>query len=186
VDDRQIIELYHRRDETAITETAGKYGDYCFCIANNILMNRQDSEECVNDTWLNTWNAIPPQQPNHLKLFLAKITRNLSLNRYKYLRRDKRGGGEFMVALEEISELVSGASDMEQEIAKMELIHSINLFLHTLAERDCNVFIRRYFHFDSTAKIAQMYHLNEGNVLKILSRTRSKLKTYLETEGLFI
>lgn len=183
MDDRQIIELYNQRNQEAIANSSTKYGNYCFAIATNILRNQQDSEECVNDTWLNAWNSIPPQQPNYLKLFFAKITRNLSLNRYKEMTRQKRGGNEFVLALDEIGEIVSGNYDVENEINEKELIQSINRFLHSLPERDCNIFIKRYFHFDATSKIAFTYQLTEGNVLKILSRTRLKLKHYLEKEG---
>ena len=105
MDDRQIIELYNQRDENAIKETSDKYRNYCFSIANNILDCKQDSEECINDTWLQTWNSIPPQKPNCLKAFLAKITRNLSLNRYKEKTRDKRGNGEVVLALDEMEEV---------------------------------------------------------------------------------
>lgn len=179
MDDRQIIALYNQRNESAIEKSADKYGNYCFSIAINILNNEQDSEECVNDTWLRAWNTIPPQQPNYLKLFLAKITRNLSFNKYKEMNCQKRGGGEMKIALDEIGEIVSGTSDVESTLIEKELIQSINFFLHSLPEKHCNIFIKRYFHFDSTSKIALTYNLTEGNVLKILSRTRLKLKNYL-------
>ena len=183
MDDRQIVELYLQRDEKAIEETSKKYGAYCYGIAHNILQNRQDSEECVNDTWLKTWNSIPPQHPNSLKLFLAKITRNLSFDRYRASRRDKRGGRAMEVALDEIEEIVAGTSDVVREAEARELIRSVERFLYGLPSRERAIFIRRYFYFDSIARISSTYCLKENNVLRILSRTRAKLKKFLEEEG---
>ena len=183
MDDRQIIILYNQRDETAISETSKKYGNYCFAIANNILFNQQDSEECVNDTWLRTWNTIPPQNPDCLKLYVAKITRNLSLDRLKSNTRDKRGGGEVQLALDEVGEFISDQTRVDSELEQEAFMQSLNRFLYSLPARDCNIFIRRYFYIQPTKQIAQLYLTSEGNVLKILSRTRKKLKKHLETEG---
>ncbi len=183
MDDRKIIELYNQRDEDAIKETDAKYGKYCFTVANNILFNHQDSEECVNDTYIQAWNCIPPQQPNSLKLFLARITRNLSFNRYKEQKREKRGGGEMALALEEIDEVVADTRDISDEIAKDELVDTINRFLHSLPQTNANIVLQRYFYCHSTKDIADMYGLTEGNVRKILLRTRKKLRQYLQTEG---
>ena len=143
MDDRQIIELYNERDENAIKETSDKYGNYCFSIAHNILACNQDSEECVNDTWLQTWNSIPPQMPNCLKAFLAKITRNLSLNRYKEKMRDKRGNGEVVLALDEMDEFLAGTSDVVSEYEQKEFLAMLNRFLYSLPERERSIFILR-------------------------------------------
>lgn len=183
MDDRQIIELYNQRDENAIKETSDKYGNYCFSIANNILDCKQDSEECINDTWLHTWNSIPPQKPNCLKAFLAKITRNLSLNRYKEKTRDKRGSGEVVLALDEMDEFLAGTSDVVSEYEQKEFLAMLNRFLYSLPERERSIFILRYFYMDSTKSIAQACSIKESNVLMILSRTRKKLKETLEREG---
>ncbi len=183
MDDRQIIELFNQRNEEAIKQTDMEYGKYCYVIANNILSNHQDVKECVNDTYLQAWNSIPPQKPNSLKLFLAAITRNLALNRYKEQKRKKRGGGEVVVALDEIDEFVAGTKNIDDEIAEKELVNSINRFLRSLPQRDSNIFVKRYFHFHSTKDISKMYHLTESNVLMILSRIRQKLKNHLEMEG---
>lgn len=183
MDDRQIIELYSQRDENAIKETSDKYGNYCFSIANNILDCRWDSEECVNDTWIQTWNSIPPQKPSCLKAFLAKITRNLSLNRYKEKTRDKRGSGEAVFALDEMDEFLAGTSDIVSAYEQKEFLTMLNRFLYSLPERERNIFILRYFYMDSTKCIAQACSLKESNVLMILSRTRKKLKETLEREG---
>jgi RNA polymerase sigma-70 factor (ECF subfamily) len=111
--DEKIIDLYFSRSENAITETNKKYGSYCFKIANNILNNREDSEECVNDTWMKTWDSIPPTSPSHLNLYLAKIVRNLSFTRYKSKHAIKRGKGEMAVILDELEECIAGQADIE-------------------------------------------------------------------------
>ncbi len=183
MDDRQIIDLYNQRNEKAISETSAKYGKYCFSIANNILCDRQDSEECVNDTWLRTWNSIPPHEPASLKLFLGKITRNLSFNKYKASKSQKRGGGDIELALDEIAEIVADVSGVESELEEKAFIATVNSFLRSLPERDCNVFIRRYFHAYSVQRIATICDMSESNVSKVLSRTREKLKKYLRSEG---
>lgn len=183
MEDNQIIDLYWQREERAIRETDHKYGAYCFTIANHILSNSEDSEECVNDTWLRAWNAMPPDRPGRLKLFLAKITRNLSLDKWKYRTAGKRGAGTMEIALEELQSCVAGTVETEDIIVQKELAESINRFLYALPERECNIFLRRYFYLDTVKEIAKRYALKESNVLVILSRSRSKLRTHLEKEG---
>jgi RNA polymerase sigma-70 factor (ECF subfamily) len=183
VEDGKIVELYWQKNENAIKETNRKYGAYCFAIADNILHNKEDSEECVNDTWLNAWNAIPPQKPTKLRLFLAKITRNLSFNRFNARSAEKRGGGEIALVLDELAECLACESDVVSEYEVRELGRCIQKFVRTLPERDGNVFVRRYFFTESVAQIAKKYGLTENNVRVILSRTRAKLKTYLIKEG---
>ena len=129
MNDERIIELYWQRSEQAIQLSGEHYGDYCFTIAHNILKNRLDSEECVNDTWVRTWNSIPPQRPRLLKAFFAKITRNLSFDRYKALTAEKRGGGEIELALEELGDCLSYESDVESHVTSSELADVINRFL---------------------------------------------------------
>lgn len=181
--DEQIIELYWQRKETAIDETKAKYGGYCYTIANNILRNHEDSEECVGDTYLKTWNSIPPQKPDKLRLFLARITRNLAIDRYKYRTAAKRSGQETDLMLDELEEIVTSDSSPDREIEVKELAKSINLFLRTLPERDCSVFIRRYFFAESAADIGKRLNLSPGNVGVVLSRVRAKLRKHLEKEG---
>ena len=181
--DEDIIELYWQRDETAIDETKLKYGGYCYSIAENILRSHEDSEECVGDTYLRTWNSIPPQRPDKFRLFLARITRNLAIDRYKYRNAAKRSGHETDLMLDELGEIVTSDSSPDRELEVKELAKSISLFLRTLSERDCSVFIRRYFFAESGAEIGKRFGLSPGNVGVILSRVRAKLRKHLEKEG---
>ena len=127
MEDNRIIELYWQKNADAITESNRKYGAYCFTIADNILHNKEDSEECVNDTWLNAWNTMPPQKPTKLRMFLAKITRNLSFNRFNARSAKKRGGGEIVLVLDELAECLADKSDMEREYDARELSHCIRI-----------------------------------------------------------
>ncbi len=183
MNDNEIIALYNARDESAIRETAQKYGGYCFIIANNILSNEQDAEECVNDAYLRAWNAIPPARPHNFKLFLAKIIRNLSLDRCRAQTRDKRGGGVALVALEEIEEMVADVPELDSEESERRFASMLNSFLRSLPVVHCNIFIRRYFYMEPVQDIAERYGLKQSNVLVILSRTRKKLSEALTKEG---
>lgn len=183
MEDSQIIELYWQRNADAISETAGKYGAYCFQIADNILYDTEDSEECLNDTWLRAWDAMPPERPNVLRMFLAKITRNLSFDRFHARNAKKRGGGEMVLVLDELEECVAGRADVETAYEGKELSQCIGRFVRGLSERDGNVFVRRYFFTDPVAAIARRYGLTDNNVMVILSRTRKKLKLELRKEG---
>lgn len=179
--DSEIIALYNERNEAAIKETDAKYGGYAFSVANNILCNREDSEECLNDAYLAVWNSIPPQNPQSLKLFLAKIVRNLSFNRYKAKNRDKRGGGEVELALDELGEIASYSESADFDREKFSVC--MNTFLRNISARECNVFIRRYFYAQNIESIARKCGMKADNVYAVLSRTRKKLKAYLQKEG---
>ena len=181
--DDKIIQLFFQRKEVAIEETQKKYGSYCFKIANNILNNREDSEECLNDTWLKAWESIPPTRPAYLNLFLAKITRNFAINTYRSKHTHKRGKGEMALVLDELEECITGETDVETLYIAEELQSSINKFVRGLSEKDGNVFIRRYFYADSIKDISNRYHISENNVRVMLNRTRNKLKLRLEKEG---
>ena len=183
MDDKQIIELYWQRSENAITETDRKYGAYCNTVAYNILQNKEDAEECVNDTWLGAWDAIPPNRPSILRAFLAKITRNLSVNRLEKKLAEKRGGGAEFVVLDELEECIGAQTDIEDIVEAKELESMIRRFVRNLPERDGNLFVRRYFFSDSVASIAERYQFSENHVMVILSRTRKKLKKELIKEG---
>lgn len=181
--DIDIINLYWDRNETAITESSGKYGAYCSSIAYNILYNRSDAEECVNDTWLHAWNAMPPQKPSVLSAFLGKITRNLSFDLYKKLRRDKRGGDNIDLVLDELAECVSGGEDPADNYDLAELKKDINLFLDSLTEDKRNMFVLRYWYADSVASIASRFKTSDNTVSVTLNRLRKSLKTYLTERG---
>lgn len=183
MNDKDIIRLYFDRDQRALSATAKKYGKYCTSIAKNILGNNEDAEECVNDTYLSTWNSIPPTIPTILSAFLGKITRNLAFNKYKHNHAMKRGNGEFAVVLDELAECVSGFEYVEQEIDRRELVATINSFLDTLSIKKRNIFICRYWYSDSIPAIARRYGMTEGNVSVTLNRLRSKLKEYLSERG---
>lgn len=183
MEDNGIIELYFRRDESAIRETADKYGHYCFTVAWNILFDREDSEECVSDTYRKTWELIPPARPAALKFFLAKITRGFAMNILRTRNRQKRGNGEYEIALEELENVLSKDSDPEKEFSRSLLAEELNRFLASLKKKDRNVFVRRYFYLESSKAIAERYGLSESNVNVILNRTRSRLKEHLQKEG---
>ena len=180
--DSQIVDLYFARNERAIAETTAKYGSFCLSIAQNILQNLQDSEECVNDTWLRTWNSSPPTRPSLLGPYVGKITRNLALDKYRAEHREKRGFGEMTVAFDEISEITASEYSVEDAFREQEFVELLNAFLYSLPERDRNIFVRRYFFTDDVPTIAKRFGISQNNVLKILSRTRQKLKDYLDKE----
>lgn len=183
MEDDRIITLFWQRDETAIEATNQKYGAYCRTIADNILGSPEDTEECVNDTWLRAWNAIPPHHPARLKLFLAKIVRNLALDRYKRYTAEKRGGGNMEAVLEELAECVAGTADVESELQGRALRQCLEDFLTAQSARDRRIFLRRYFHAESVKEIAASYDLRESHVSVILTRLRQKLRAHLEKEG---
>jgi len=183
LDDTKIVQLYWDRDEQAIPATYEKYESYCISIAKNILGNKEDAEECVNDTYLHAWNSMPPHRPSILSTFLGKITRNLSFNRYKHNTADKRGGGELPAVLDELSDLVSGSDDVEQEFYTNELVKVIDTFLDTLSPEKRSVFICRYWYTDSISEIAVRYGMKEGAVSMTLNRLRQKLHNYLSERG---
>lgn len=185
MNDSQIIELYWNKDPQAVAASEEQYGAYCFTIANGILNDAQDSEECVNDTWLRAWKAIPPTRPTVLKAFLAKITRHLSFDRYKARRSLKRGGGEIMLVLEELAECIADESDVEGQANAHELGQVINRFVAALPEREQNLFIRRYFFSEPAGMIADRYGMNENHVNVTLSRIRKRLRSHLSKEGYF-
>ena len=183
MDDAKIVQLYWDRNERAILATADKYGNYCASIAKNILGNHEDAEECVNDTYLNAWNSMPPHRPSILSTFLGKIVRNLSIKRYKHNTADKRGGGQATVVLDEIAEFVSDADSVEQEIDRKELVTAIDSFLDRLPTDKRNIFICRYWYFDSISDIANRFRMTENNVSVTLNRLRLKLHNYLLERG---
>lgn len=186
MDDREIIALYFKRAETAITETAKKYGRYCFSISNNILHNHQDAEESVNDTYLHTWNSIPPTKPNCLSAYLAKIVRNISLNKVKALHTQKRGSGEYELAYEELDRKIAFPQSVEDMIDEIYLRDLLNRWLETLSPEKRMVFVGRYWYFDSISEISSKMGFSESKTKMLLLRLRNDLKEYLESEGVHL
>ncbi|MBQ8834856.1 MAG: RNA polymerase sigma factor [Oscillospiraceae bacterium] len=184
--DDGIIDLYWARSEEAISETDRKYGKYCRRIADNILNDMQDSEECVSDTYLKAWNAMPPQRPTRLSVFLGTITRNLALDKYRLGRAEKRGGGELVLALEELWECAAGAGGEEQLVEGMVVTQVLNCFLASLSRENRIIFLRRYWYVCSVKEIADGMRLSESKVKMSLLRSRNKLREMLEKEGISV
>ena len=165
-------------------ETAVKYGRYCTSIAYGILGSREDAQECVSDAYLTAWNAIPPRRPADLGTYLGKITRNLSIDRLRTRNRDRRGGGEVPLALEELEEVVVGSDSPENEAVRKELIAGLNRFLSELTRQERYVFVRRYWYLDSLADIAKNTGFSGSKVASMLYRLRGRLKKQLMKEEL--
>jgi len=177
--------LLRQRNEQAIAAAAEKYSKYCYTVSYSILHCNEDADECVNDTFLRAWNAIPPSSPDNLAVFLGTITRNLSLNLYKKKKAEKRGFGQIQTVLDELAEVVpdTGASfDDYEDSAAITAV--INGFLKSLPEKQRNVFVRRYWHLRGIEEIAEDYGLTSGNVKQILFRARKNLKKQFEKEGI--
>ncbi len=184
MDDLKIIELYFQRNEQAIEETASKYGKLCHNIAYNILRSYEDSEECVNDTYIGVWNTVPPTRPNNFMGFVCKIARNLSLKRLEFKTREKRSA-DMLLSFEELAEILPdegfAPNRSDEEIGLL-----ISQFLREQTEISRNVFIRKYFFFDSIRDIAERYSFTESKVKNMLFYTRNKLRDYLIKEGIEI
>ena len=182
MEDRQIIELYFQRNETAITETANKYGAFCHKIAMNILSIREDAEECVNDTYHSVWNQIPPTNPNSFRAFLGRITRNLSISRFRTLHAQKRYAGMELM-LSELEECIPTQNTIERTIESKELTGYINKWLTTLPEQDTTLFLRRYWYGDSVKDLAKKTNTTAAKMAQTMLRLRKSLKAYLEQKG---
>lgn len=182
-EDEEILALYFARDEQALARTDAKYGPYCLHLASAILTSREDAEETVNDTYLKAWETIPPKRPSVLRLFLAKITRNLAFSRWRSLSAQKRGGGEIALVLDELEECVGADGEISAKLEAQELTKAITKFLDTLSRQEQNIFLRRYFFLEDTGEIAARYGLHQNTVNQSLSRTRKKLKAHLTQEG---
>ena len=183
MEDQQIVQLFWDRKEGAIAAASEKYGGYCASIAWNILGNQEDTEECVNDTYLRAWNAIPPSRPERLSLFLGRITKNLALSRYRRAAAEKRGGGQLPAVLEELEECIPDWRTVEQAYDQQELVAAINAFLETIPKEKQRLFVCRYWYADSIADLAERFGMREGAVAMALSRIRKKLGHYLLERG---
>ena len=186
MEDGAIIDLYWARSQQAITESEQKYGPYCHTIARRILDREEDAEECVNDTWLRAWNAMPPQRPSILSAFFGKLTRNLSLDRWRRLKAAKRGGSQVEVALHELEDCLPDTRRPDENLEASETAAIISAFLRRQSEADRALFVRRYFHLEPLDDLCVRFGLSMGQVKSRLHRMRNKLKQELEREGVAV
>lgn len=182
MDDHKIVSLYFERNETAIAESEKKYGRYLHSVAYGILFNHEDARECTNDTYLSAWNAIPPQKPTVLRAFLAKITRNLAINRYHHENAEKRRGEVYDIVEEFWQCVPDPTAAVEDQVA---LKIAIDSFLASLPQKTRSVFLQRYWYMGSIKDIAQRNHLSESNIKVLLMRTRDQFREHLESQGVF-
>ena len=185
MEDKALIELYWARDEAAITETASKYGKLCTYIAHNVLHSTEDCEECVNDAYFSVWNAIPTQRPDRFSVFISRITRNLALKRWEYLSAAKRNTAA-VTSLDELGDCVSDTSSVANELENQHIENAIGEFLWAQDSEKRNIFIRRYWYFDSIQTICKQTGSSESRVKSILFRMRQKLREHLESEGIIL
>ena len=183
MDDEKIIEMFFDRNEQALGETEQKYGKYCYAVSYRILNSNEDSEECVNDTWLAAWNAIPPKRPESLRGFLARICRNISLDRLDFLKADKRNRN-VTEAFEELEAFLSGGEENVPE--EMFMREAVNRFLASLDRKTRIIFMRRYWYFCTVTEIAESLRISENSVRVTLHRTKLKMRNFFEKEGITI
>ena len=183
MEDSRIVSLYWQRKEEAIDRTEEKYGRYLTTIAYNILSDLEDSKESVNDTYLAAWDSIPPQKPQVLSTYLGKLTRRISLNKWRRTTTKKRGGGEMPLALEELSECIPSGESVEGYIEGKELARTLNTFVGSLPDTERDVFISRYWFLASVKEISEKFGFSESKVKSMLLRTREKLRKILAQEG---
>lgn len=183
MEDKSIVALYWQRSQKAIEETVSKYGNYCYSIAYNILNNNEDAEECVNDTYIDAWNSIPPHRPSILSTFLGKITRRIAIDKWRHSNAQKRGGGELPLVLEELGECIVSFQNVEHTVEHHLLSEVIKDFVKKLPETERSVFICRYWYMDSIEGISKQFHFSQSKVKSMLLRTRKKLWNQLNKEG---
>ena len=186
MEDAKIIDLYWARSQQAVAASEEKYGPYCHTIARRILDREEDAEECVNDTWLRAWNAMPPQRPGVLSAFFGKLTRNLSLDRWRRLKAAKRGGNQVEVALQELEDCLPDHRRPDEDLEAAQPAALSSAFLRRQPELDRVIFIRRYFHLGSLRDLANRFDLSEGQVKSKLHRLRQRLRAELEKEGVAV
>lgn len=183
MEDEQIVFLYWQREESAIRETEMKYDRYLTKIAYNILADREDSRESVNDTYLAAWESMPPHRPSVLSAYLAKLTRRISIDRFRYRTREKRMGSEYAISLSELGDCVSGGNTTEEIVNVKLLADAIGIYLRTQSREARTAFVARYYFLDSVRDVAAALGISESKCKTLLYRTRVGLKAYLEKEG---
>ena len=182
--DETIIDLYWDRNEKAIEETDRKYGKYLFAVAYNIVYDSMDCEECLNDTYLSTWNTIPPKRPTVFQAFLTRIMRNQAVDKFRTRSAAKRIPSELMISLDELEDCIANDLSIEEEIEVKELARALNNYLRSLPEREQFIFVCRYYYADKIASIAKMLKISEPTVFRSLSDMRNGLREHLEKEGI--
>ena len=183
MEDDAIVALYLKRSEQAIKETDAKYGKFCYSIAYRLLQNEEDAAESVNDTYLEVWNSIPPHKPKFFSAFLGRITRRLSVDRFRRNHAEKRGGSEYPVLLDELAECIPSKQSVEAQIELKELAKCVNTFLRGLSLEKQQVFLRRYWYGDSMEELGNRFGFSAGKVKSMLFHIREKLQKHLEKEG---
>jgi RNA polymerase sigma-70 factor (ECF subfamily) len=186
VEDSKIVDLYWERSEAAIGETAKKYSRYCHSVSYNILHNNEDADECVNDTYLHAWNAMPPKRPDCLAAFLGRITRNLSLDRFRQYNAEKRGRSQAGVAIHELDEVLPSPNGVEQEIDEKELAWQLDRFLEGLPKEKRVLFVQRYWYLMPIKEMAEQSGMSESRIKSALFRIRNELRAYFEREGVVL
>ena len=185
MEDSRIVELYWHRKEQAVVETQQKYGAYCWQIAHRILGNRDDAQECVNDVYQAAWDSIPPNRPENLRTYLGKLTRRISMKRWRNQDAQKRGGGEVALSLEELGECIPDGRQIDESLAALELVNTINRFLWGLPSQERQVFVLRYWHGYAIQDIGKRFGFSRSKVESMLHRTREKLREKLREERYF-
>ena len=183
MNDAQIVEMYWDRNEQAIAITSEKYGTYCYSVAYGILHNEEDSKESVNDTYLSAWNSMPPHKPSILKTFLGKITRRISIDKWRNKNAARRGGGQITDTLDELAECIPDSNGIEKQLEEKALNETINSFIKSLPEKEQKIFICRYWYLDSIKSISEQFGFSQSKVTSMLFRTREKLRKILMEEG---
>lgn len=186
MEDSQIVDLYWERNESALTKTAEKYGKFCFSVAYNILNNHEDSEECVNDTYLEAWEAMPPQRPNLLSAFLAKITRNNAINRVRFLKRKKRRSNQTDILLSELEDCLPSNKSAEDKFDEKYVADIISKYLSSISKNKATIFVFRYFFCCSIEELSQKTGYSQNKIASMLFRMRGELKIQLEKGGIKI
>ena len=185
MEDREIIELFNCRSETAVKAASEKFGRLCRKIIFNILKNKEDCEECENDTYMKLWNTIPPQQPKRLTAYIARIAKNTALSKYRDQHREKRGGNEIDLVFDELSELTPSSHSTEALTENREAVQAVNEFLGQLPKEKRVIFVRRYWYCHSIKDIAESLNITPSNASAILSRTKSALKDFMKERGFY-
>ena len=185
MEDNYIVDLFLHRDEEAIRQTQIKYNRYCHSIAFNILNNQEETEECLNDTWLTVWNTIPPTIPTYLGVYVGKITRINALKRFEYLHAEKRSKAKNILDIDELTDFLSNSINIEEEMIAKDIVKSIEDFLKGISERDRNMFLQRYYYFYSVADISLHHGVKPNYVRTVLRRICVKLKKYLNERGYY-